>query len=162
MKLGALAPWWDRGTIWWSGRSQREQVMLGVLAVLGILALLLVAVVRPLEAARVRAAADIRTYDMLTMRLRAAGPVAGAPARRGPPAAIVAASAGAAGVLVERVQPESGRLTVALGNAPFDKVLRFVADLEQTSSLRIAEANIQAGPNRDGTVIAQFVLSGGA
>jgi general secretion pathway protein M len=163
MRLAALEPWWDRGRIWWSGRSVREQILLGVLAVLGILALLMVLVVRPLEAARAQAAADIRTYEMLAMRVRAAGPALGmTAARRGPPSAVVAASAAAASVNVERVEPEGGRLTVVLGNAPFDNVLRFVADLEQTSALRIGEAHIEAGPNNDGTVNAQFVLTGGA
>jgi general secretion pathway protein M len=161
MKLGSLAPWWDRGTAWWSDRSQREQRLLSVLAVIGIIALLLVAVVRPLETARARATADIRTYDMLAMRLRAAGPGQGAAARRGPPASVVAASAGATGVNVQRVEPEGGRLTVVLADAPFDAVLRFVADLERTSALRISEARIEASPSGPGLVSARFVLAGG-
>jgi general secretion pathway protein M len=161
MKGGRLTPWWDRGTIWWSGRSRREQVLLGVLAAFATLALLLIAVVRPLEAARARATADIRTYDMLAMRLRAAGPGLGAAARRGPPASIVAASAGAAGVNVQRVEPEGGRLTVVLADAPFDAVLRFVADLEWTSALRVSEARIEASASGPGLVTARFVLAGG-
>ncbi|MDO6413608.1 type II secretion system protein GspM [Sphingomonas sp. BIUV-7] len=162
MKLGSLAPWWDRGTLWWSGRSQREQVLLGVLAALGTLAILMALVVRPLETARAQATADIRTYDMLAMRLRAAGPgMAGAAARHGPPAGIVAASAGATGVTVQRVEPESGRLTVVLADAPFDAVLRFVADLERTSSLRVGEARIEASATGPGLVTARFVLAGG-
>lgn len=162
MRLASLEPWWDRGTAWWSGRSQREQVLLGALAGLGILALLLIAVVRPLETARAQAAADIRTYEMLALRVRAAGPGLGvASARKGAPSAVVAASAATASVNVERVEPEGGRLTVVLAPAPFDNVLRFVADLEQTSALRIGEAKIEAGPNADGTVNAQFVVIGG-
>ena len=162
MRLASLEPWWDRGAIWWSGRSAREQVLLGTLAGLAILALLLIAIVRPLEAARARAAADIRTYETLALRVRAAGPgIASAAVRKGPPSAIVAASAASAGVNVERVEPEGGRLTVALSPAPFNTVLRFVADLEQTSALRVGEARIEAGPNTDGTVTAQFVFTGG-
>jgi general secretion pathway protein M len=165
MKLASLAPWWDqgmdRGTAWWAERSRREQVLLGALAAIGILALLLVAVVRPLEAARARAAADIRTYDMLAMRLRAAGPGIGAAARRGSPSAIVAASAGATGVTVNRVEPEGGRLTVVLGDAPFDSVLRFVADLERTSALRVAEARLEQSNSGPGLVTARLVLAGG-
>lgn len=161
MKLGSLAPWWDRGTAWWSDRSQREQRLLSVLAIIGTVALLLVAVVRPLETARARATADIRTYDMLALRLRAAGPGLGAAARRGPPASVVAASAGATGVVVQRVEPEGGRLTVVLADAPFDAVLRFVADLERTSALRISEARLDASAGGPGLVSARFVLAGG-
>jgi general secretion pathway protein M len=161
MKLGSLEPVWDKGTSWWSDRSQREQMLLGMLAATGILALLLLAVVKPLEAARARATADIRTYDMLAMRLRAAGPGLGAAARRGPPASVVAASAGATGVNVQRVEPEGGRLTVVLADAPFDAVLRFVADLERTSALRVAEARIEASNSGPGLVTARFVMAGG-
>jgi len=162
MRLAALEPWWDRGRVWWSGRSIREQLLLGTLAGLGILALLLILIVRPLEAERAQAAADIRTYETLAMRVRAAGPGLGtAAARKGTPSAIVAASAATASLNVERVEPEGGRLTVVLGPAPFDSVLRFVADLEQTSALRVGEAHIEAGPAKDGTVNAQFVLTGG-
>jgi general secretion pathway protein M len=161
MKLGALDPWWDRGTLWWSDRSQREQRLLGALAVIGLVALLLVAVVKPLEAARATATAEIRTYDMLAMRLRAAGPGLGAAVRRGPPATVVAASAGATGVNVQRVEPEGGRLTVVLADAPFDAVLRFVADLERTSALRVAEARIEQSNSGPGLVTARFVMAGG-
>jgi general secretion pathway protein M len=161
MKFGSLEPFWDKGTAWWSDRSQREQRLLGALAAIGIIALLLVAVVKPLEAARARATADIRTYDMLAMRLRAAGPGLGAAARRGPPATVVAASAGATGVNVQRVEPEGGRLTVVLADAPFDAVLRFVADLERTSALRVAEARIEQSNNGPGLVTARFVMAGG-
>ena len=158
MKGGRLTPWWDRGTIWWSGRSRREQVLLGVLAAFAILALLLIAVVRPLEAARARATADIRTYDMLAMRLRAAGPGLGAAARRGPPASIVAASAGAAGVNVQRVEPEGGRVTVVLADAPFDAVLRWIADVEGSSDLRARDLDLAAG-TAPGLVSGQLVLA---
>ncbi|QJU57671.1 type II secretion system protein M [Sphingomonas sp. AP4-R1] len=161
MKLGRLEPVRDRGTAWWADRSQREQRLLAVLAVIGLVALVLVAVVRPLQTARARAVADIRTYDMLAMRLRAAGPGLGAPARRGPPASVVAASAGATGVIVQRVEPEGGRLTVVLADAPFDAVLRFVADLERTSALRVSEARIEASTSGPGLVTARFVMAGG-
>jgi general secretion pathway protein M len=161
MKLGSLEPWWDRGTLWWSDRSRREQRLLGALAAIGLVALLLVAVVKPLEAARARATADIRTYDMLAMRLRASGPGLGAAVRRGPPATVVAASAGATGVNVQRVEPEGGRLTVVLADAPFDAVLRFVADLERTSALRVAEARIEQSNSGPGLVTARFVMAGG-
>jgi general secretion pathway protein M len=161
MKVGTLEPWVDRGTLWWSDRSQREQMLLGALAAIAILALLLVAVVKPLETARARATAEIRTYDMLATRLRASGPGSGAAIRRGPPASLVAASAGAVGVSVQRVEPEGGKLTVVLADAPFDAVLRFVADLERTSALRVSEARIEQSNGGPGLVSARFVMAGG-
>lgn len=158
---GALAQAWDRGMLWWSDRSRREQMLLGVLAAIALLALLLVAVVKPLEAARARATAEIRTYDMLAMRLRAAGPGLSGATRHGQPASVVAASAGATGVSVQRVEPEGGKLTVVLADAPFDAVLRFVADLERTSALRVAEARIEQSNSGPGLVTARFVMAGG-
>jgi len=160
MKLASLGPWWDRGTGWWSERSSREQVMLGALAALAMAALLLIAVVRPLEAAHARAAADIRTYEMLAVRLKAAGPGAGTATRKGPPAGIVSDIAGTSGLTVQRVEPEGGRLRVVFADAPFDNVLRWVAELERTSALRISEAQIERASTGTG-VSAQFLVAGG-
>ncbi len=145
---------------WWLTRSAREQILLGVLALLAFAALLLMAVVRPLEAARARAAADIRTYDMLAMRLKAAGPGMATARRKGPPAAIVAEIAAASGLTVQRVEPEGARLRVVFADGPFEGVLHFVADLEQTSPLRVSEAQIERATLGTG-VSAQLLLAGG-
>lgn len=162
MNLDRLRPAWERGAGWWDARSEREQLMLGALAALAMVALLLVAVVRPLEAARARAAAQIRTDDMLAMRVRAAGPGLGAAAlRHGPPAEIVAQLAATSGLTVQRVAPEGGRLRVVFGDAPFEAVLRWVAELERTSTLRISDAQIERSQLGTG-VSAQFLLTGGA
>jgi general secretion pathway protein M len=160
MKLASLGPWWDRGTGWWSERSVREQVLLGSLAALAMAALLLVVVVRPLEAARARAAADIRTYDMLAMRLKAAGPGLATARHRGPPASIVAEIAASSGLTVQRVEPEGGRLRVVFADGSFEGVLRFVAELERTSALRVSEAQIERATLGTG-VSAQLLLAGG-
>jgi general secretion pathway protein M len=160
MKLASLGPWWERGTGWWSERSAREQVLLGVLAALGMAALLLFVVVRPLQSARARAAADIRTYDMLALRLKATGPGIGGPARKGPAPEIVSQVASANGLTVQRVEPESGRLRVVFADASFDAVLRWVAELEQTSRLRISEVQIERASTGTG-VAAQFLVAGG-
>lgn len=145
---------------WWQARSPREQILLGILALLALAALLLIAVVRPLEAARARAAADIRTYDMLAMRLRAAGPGLAVGMHRGPPAQIVAQIAAASGLTVQRVEPENGKLRVVFADAPFEAVLRWVSDVERTSTLRIGEAQIERSAQGNG-VSAQFLLAGG-
>ncbi|WP_404711569.1 type II secretion system protein GspM [Sphingomonas sp. MMS24-J13] len=144
----------------WQARSSREQILLAVLALLALAALLLVAVVRPLETARARAAADIRTYDMLAMRLRAAGPGLAADMHRGPPAQIVSQTAAASGLTVQRVEPENGKLRVVFADAPFEAVLRWVSEIERTSALRIGEAQIERSAQGNG-VSAQFLLAGG-
>jgi general secretion pathway protein M len=145
---------------WWQARSSREQILLGLLALLALAALLLVAVVRPLEAARARAAADIRTYDMLAMRLRATGPGLAVGMHRGPAAQIVSQTAAANGLTVQRVEPENGRLRVVFADAPFEAVLRWVSEVERTSALRISEAQIERSAQGNG-VSAQFLLAGG-
>ena len=159
MKLAALGPWWDRGTGWWSERSLREQVLVGGLAALAMAAILLLAVVRPLQAERARAAAEIRTYDMLAMRLKTAGPAIKGAKRKGPPAGIVSETAAASGLTVQRVEPEGGRLRVVFADASFDAVLRWVAELEQSSTLRISEAQIERSSGGTG-VSAQFLVAG--
>jgi len=153
-----LGAWRQRGTDWWGDRSRREQALLGVLAAIALTMLLLVAVVRPLQAAQARAVAEIRTYDMLAMRLRAAGPGL-ASSRHGPPAQIVAQTAAISGLTVQRVEPEGGRLRVVFADAPFDAVLRWVAELERSSRLRIGEAQIERSSLGTG-VSAQFLVVG--
>ena len=159
MRLAALAPWWARGTRWWDERSLREQILLGVLAALAMLALLLVGVIRPLEAARARAAADIRTYEMLDLRLRAAGPRLGSSQVRGAPTEIIAQSAGVAGLTIQQIAPENGRTRVVFADASFEAVLRWVAALEQSSRLRVVEARVARSTTGAG-VAASFLVAG--
>jgi general secretion pathway protein M len=160
MKLAALGPWWERGTRWWDERSLREQILVGTLAALAMLALLLVGVVRPLEATRARASADIRTYDMLAMRLRTAGPGLGNAQARGAPVDIIAQSAGVAGLSVQQIAPENGRTRVVFGDAPFETIVRWVAALERSSRLRVSEARIARTTNGTGGVSASFLIAG--
>lgn len=158
MKLEQLGPWRDRGVSWWSERSPREQMMLGGLAVVAVVALLLVAVVRPLESARAKAAADIRTYEMIEMRLRQGGVAVAA--RSGPPSQQISQSAAAANIQVQRIEPQGARTNVVLADAPFSAVLHFVADLEKNSSLRVSEARIERSQLAAGMVTAQFLVAG--
>jgi general secretion pathway protein M len=143
---------------WWSARSGREQILLGVFAALATTALLFVLVMRPIATVRARAVSDIHTYDMLAARLRA-GRVAN-PTRRGPPAQIVSQIATANGLSVQRVEPEGTRLRVVFADASFDAVVRWVSEVEQSSSLRISEAQIERAGSGSG-VSAQFLVTGG-
>ena len=160
MRLAAIEPWWGHGRRWWGDRSPREQVLLGALAAIGMVALLMVAVIRPLAAERARAAADIRTYEMLAMRLRAAGPGLAVGAHEsGPPEAIVSRNAAALGLTVQRIEPEGGKLRVSFADAPYDAVVRFVAAIERTSTLRVDEARIDRSTAGTGGVAASFLLT---
>jgi general secretion pathway protein M len=121
--------------LWWQARSVREQWLLGILGGVALVALLLVAVVKPLQAARGAALADIRTYQSLATRLRAnadAG-TAARPMRTGDTAAILSAAAAAQG-LAPQIAADG---TATLADAPYDATLRWISDVEATSALRL-------------------------
>ncbi len=161
LDLAALAPWWQRGRVWWTERSLREQVLLGVLASLGIVALLLVAIIAPLHTAREAALADIRSASLLEARLRTGGAdlARGGKVRRGAPSAIITDAISTAQLTLQRIEPEGANTRVVLGDAPFDKVMQWIADVEATSRLRVISADIQR-KSAPGTVGATIVLGG--
>lgn len=158
--LGRIEPYWQRGRIWWSERSLREQILLGALTAAAIFALLLVAVIAPLRAARAEALADIRDAGLLEARLRAGGPDLARTGRmrRGTASAIITDSAAAARIVIQRIEPEGGNTRIVLGDAPFDQVLGWIAELEQTSRLRASEATIER-KGAPGMVSATLVLT---
>lgn len=136
---------------WWSGRSRREQVMLGSLALfLGGLVLVF-GVVKPLQSARASALQDIRTYETLTARIRAAGTLsAGQPQRRqGSPAEVINGSIASFG-LTATVAPITGGARATIADGSYDSVVAWLADLSATSSLRIKRVDFQraAAPGR--------------
>jgi len=153
MNLASLRPWWDE-------RSLREQVLIGAFATLAMFALLLVAVVRPLEAKRAQAAADIRTYDMLATRLRSAGPTVGTAQARGASADIIAQSAAVAGLTIDQIAAENGRTRISFADAPYETIIRWVSALEKSSRLRVSEARIARAASPSGGVSASFVIAG--
>lgn len=136
---------------WWSGRSRREQMMLGVLAALLAGVVLVYGVVKPLQAARASALQDIRTYETLTARIRAAGTLsAGQPQRRqGSPNDVILASAPGFG-LNPTVAPLPGGARATIADGSYDSLLAWLADLSATSGLRIKRVDIQrtAAPSR--------------
>jgi general secretion pathway protein M len=132
---------------WWSGLTMRERVMVSVLATFAALLILVFGVVKPLQSARAQALADIRTYETLTARVRAAGTLgATQPARRqGAPAQIVATSATGFG-LVAAPQPIAGGVRVMLADASYDSLMAWLADLGATSNLRVRRLQLTRGP----------------
>lgn len=144
LDLSRIEPYWQRARVWWSGRSIREQILLGALAALGIFGLLLV-IVAPLRQDRLDALADIRAAGLLEARLRAGG--SGATTlgrfRRGTASAIITDSAAAASIAVQQVEPQGSDLRVVLADAPFDAVVSWIAEIEGTSNLRLRSAAIE-------------------
>jgi len=132
---------------WWNARSQRERVMLSVLAVLFGALILVFGVIGPLQNARAKALADIRTYETINARLRAVGPLGGprpAPARTGPPAQVLSVSA-AGFSLSPRVEQIPGGVRAVLTDVPYDSLIGWLGDLGATARLRVRRVSLQRG-----------------
>lgn len=132
---------------WWNQRSPRERVMLSVLAALLAILILVFGVIGPLQRARATALADIRTYETINARLRAAGPLGGprtGPARTGPPAQVLSVSAAGFG-LSPRVEAIPGGVRAVLTDAPYDSVISWLGDLGATAKLRVRRVSLQRG-----------------
>jgi general secretion pathway protein M len=149
--MPALDATLSRFDAWWSGRSRREQVMLGSLALFLAALVLVFGVIKPLQAARASALQDIRTYETLTARIRAAGTLlAGQPQRRqGSPAEVINGSIASFG-LTATVAPITGGARATITDGSYDSVMAWLADLSATSSLRIKRVDFQrtAAPGR--------------
>lgn len=134
---------------WWSGLSPRERVLVSVLAVILAALVLVYGVVKPLQAARAEARADIRQYETYLARMRVAGrtePASGQGAtRQGAPIAIITASSQQFG-LVADAAPIPGGVRVSFLDAPYDGVIGWIADLERTSNLRVRKVELTRRP----------------
>ena len=141
-----LDAWGAKIAGWWRGLSVRERWMVGTLGViLGIL-LLVFAVVKPLQAARADALADIRTYETLTARVRAAGvlvPKGSQPQQRGgSPGEAAQNAASEAGIVANITQSEAG-LTAQIADAPYEGVVGWIANVERTTPLRARKVELR-------------------
>jgi len=132
---------------WWSGLSRRERVLVSVLGGLLAFAVLVYGVVKPLQAARADSLADIRTYETLSARIRAAGTLTTArPARRqGAPAQIVSSSATSFG-LTAAPEVIPGGVRVVIADASYDTLVAWLADLAGSSDLRVKRLSMQRRP----------------
>lgn len=131
---------------WWSLRSERERVMLAILAALLAGLVLVFGIIQPLQNARAKAVADIRTYETINARLRTAGPIVprSGPPRTGAPAQVVSQSAASFG-LSPRVEPDGGGVRAVIADAPYETVMSWLADLGATSRLRVRRVSLQRG-----------------
>ncbi|HVJ02117.1 MAG TPA: type II secretion system protein GspM, partial [Sphingomonas sp.] len=104
-------------------------------------------VIKPLQAARAQAIADIRTYETLTARIRAAGTLSATPARhrQGPPQQVATSSAQGFGLTAT---PEAipGGVRVTVVDASYDSLMAWLADLSATSDLRVRRLSVQRRP----------------
>jgi general secretion pathway protein M len=139
-----IAMYTERFRSWWSTLSPRERVLVGTLGALLVAVVLVYGIVKPLQAARASALADIRTYETLSARIRAApalGP-SGPPPRTGAPDVIVSSSAATSGV-VAQVQPIPGGMRATAPAASYDAVLAWLADIARTSGLTVTHVELQ-------------------
>lgn len=141
----------SRTSNWWQARSPRERTMLAGLALLLGVVVLVFGVVKPIQGARAAALADIRTYETLNARVRAAGSLSAVkPQRRtGAPEAIATQSAGGFGLALTTA-PIAGGVRASIADASYDSLVHWLADVTTTSDLRVRRVTIQrlAEPGR--------------
>lgn len=143
-----LDAWGARIGQWWAGLSTRERWLVGILGGIVAALALVFLVVKPLQAARAEALADIRTYETLTARVRTAGvliPQGARPQMRaGAPADAAQAAAGEAGVTAIIV-PGGAGLTAQVAEAPYEAVVGWIANVERTTPLRARRVELRKG-----------------
>lgn len=148
IRLPALEAALLRADLWWSGLTARERWLVGTLGAILALLILVFGIVKPLQAARAEALADIRTYETLTARVRAGG-VLVAPGQRPqpraePPAQAVEAAAREAGLTVTIAAGGTG-VSATVAEAPYETVVGWIADVERTTPLRAASVDLRKG-----------------
>lgn len=153
-RVPTFAAWAASARDWWHARTPRERLWLRILAVLLLVLLLIFAVIRPLQAARAQALADIRTYETYNARLQAAGSLAPVrAARTGTPQSMVSDSAIAQG-LSATVEPAGSGVRASVADGSYDSLVTWLADVGATTDLRVTKVAITPG-TAPGRVAAQ-------
>jgi general secretion pathway protein M len=147
----------------WCGLSPREQILVGIMAVLLALVIVWLGIARPLEAAYKRAVEEhgIALDRHAAVRHKVALLKALPPDRPGgsgvPLAQMVGESAGEAGFTLERVQEQGpGRIDIAIGSVRSQAVFGWLAGLE-AHGVRVETFSAQPS-GMAGTVSVQAVL----
>ncbi|CAM3226364.1 hypothetical protein SPAN111604_11540 [Sphingomonas antarctica] len=147
----------------WSERSQRERVLLGVMFAMAAAMILWFGIARPLAAARIRAEARLATASDeagLIAARRAFRDGAGG-GYHGTVSAIdlVRSTGSAAGFTLTRVDSDgTGGVSLAIASAKAPALFGWLAGLER-QGLRVATIDLHA--NADGTLGADATLKGG-
>lgn len=147
IRLSAFESAIARFDAWWDARAPRERVMLSVLGVLIGGVVLVYGVIFPLQNARAKAFADIRTYETLNARLRAAGtltPQKAAP-RAGPPAEVINSSATGFGI-APQVTTIPGGVRAIIADASYDGLVGWLADLGASTKLTVRRVTLTRRP----------------
>lgn len=149
----------DRAEVWWNERTSREHLLLAALMVCILVSVLVVTVIAPLRAVRSEALNEIRSAEMLEARLRAAGPGGLARLRRGDSQTIVRETLRQAGIIAQSVSLEENGIRVIVADVPFNQFAGWIAELEQTSRLKVISAKIDR-VRSPGHVMAAVLVRG--
>lgn len=137
----------------------RERALVAAGAALLIGALVWTEAWRPLETARAEARAEIARLDEAMARARALGDdvavVETGPSTPAP--TVLAATAPAMGLSIQRIEPEGARTRVVLDKAPFDALMRWFEALETEHALRVTALELDRLPE-PGYVAARATL----
>lgn len=142
--LNRTAPAIAAASTWYAGRSRREQILLGGLAVLLLVATAWLLVLRPLLEARATAISRIAAYETVMVRVRTAGPI-GATAQplTGDLASAIPTQAATFGVIpTVAADGDGARVTVA--EARYESVIPWLAGLESAGAI-LSEVRIDRG-----------------
>ncbi|GGI84121.1 hypothetical protein GCM10007973_20830 [Polymorphobacter multimanifer] len=144
--------------LWWRLRSRREQRLLLALAAVALPVLLWLLVLRPIEAARTAAEADLATATSDLASIRALAPAFSAPRTAG--GALlprVEAGLAAAGLTATSLDSTgNGRVTLRLAAARAQVLLRLVAGFEAEGLL---VTSLSTSRNEDTSVSAVLTLA---
>lgn len=147
----------DPAIAWWEGRTRRERILLGLMAVLLAAVIAWYGVIAPIGAwktdaaeRRVEAASDLQSVEADIVRLNAAA--SQAPAGTGEPIEpLLIRTAQTAGLSIDRQQAEAdGAQTVWLQSAPSQVVFGWIAELEQVHGVTVANITALKSPTGSG------------
>ena len=142
----AVEVWTVRGRSWWDERAPRERLLLsGLLAVL-VLAIAVQGVWRPVSDARRAARQEIRIYDDLATRLRAAGPnlkpATGAP-RTGSLPAVLTTTAGESALAIRQIEQQGAVTVIALDGVNFNALIAWLDRLQREQGVSVSRAELE-------------------
>ena len=135
------------GRAWWEARALREQVLLLCLATILVLAAAIGGFVKPLQAVRAEASADIRLYDSLAVRLRAAGPELRTQSTRaaasGTVQTIASTTAGELALPIRQIEQRGAVTNVTLSAVDFTLLMRWFDRLDKEAGITVTSARIE-------------------
>lgn len=136
-----------RGRTWWEARAQREQALLLCLATILLLSIAFAGFLRPVQEARAAARAEIRLYDGLAARMRAAGPGLRTPTtgtlRSGSVQMIVTTTAGESALQIRQIEQQGALTNVVLDAADFTRLVQWLDRLDRDAGVTVVAASIE-------------------